>query len=302
MTVIYASVANVCNTNRHYPLSLPHSLFKACLRWFQETLPDYQPTRSSWSTTPSVDSQMRELPSDETPRMINVFPFQGANQRLPEQVIRAQFPTMAREEPAFRHRARIRSPIFKEEDRRSTECHAGGSTVSGNPTSHRTRPSSNAHQSSPGSYIFSPVPSLFRARARALAITGLSRGGTDGDRSQGVPGDGYLNGDGTRRNFRSYESPFSWRVKEKLRETHISNSEVSGGPSPQAMDLLASDEDAHRYGSPEISGADLINCHINVIVGLNMTGFRCQNARLIHRGRRISGMQLLHLHRARNCP
>jgi hypothetical protein len=224
----------------------------SCLRRFQEILPNYQPTQSSWSTTPSVESQMRESPSDETPRMIDVLPFQGANQRLPEQVIAAHFPSMAREEPSFRHHAGIRLSLFKEEDRTST--------VSGNSTSHRTRPSSNAHQSSPGSYIVSPVPSLFRARARALTITntaGLSRlGGTDGDRNQGVHGDGCLNGDG-RRYFRSYESPFSRRVKEKLREAHVSNSEASGGPSNKTVDLLASDEDADRYGSP---GVDLISC------------------------------------------
>lgn len=249
-----------------------------CLRWFQDILPNYQPTRSSWSTTPSVDSEMREYPSGDAPRIIDVLPFQGTNQRLPEQVIRAHFPSMAREEPSFRHRAGIRSSLFKEKEKRTrTERHAGGSAVSGNFTSHRTRPSSNTHQSSPGSYINSPVPSLFRARARALTITGtsgLSRlGGTDGDRNQGVHGDGCSNGDGGR-DFRSYESPFSRRIKEKLREAHVSNSEASK-PSNQAVDLLASGEDADRYGSPEILGADLISCHINIVVGLIMTGSRC---------------------------
>ena len=221
---------------------------------------------------------MHEYPSDETPRTIDVLPFQGVNQRLPEQVIAAHFPSVAQEEPSFRHRPGIRSSLFKEEDRASTECHASDSTVSGNSTSHRTRPSLNAHQNSPGSYIVSPVPSLFRARARALTITstsGLSRtGGTDGDRNQGVYGDGCPNGDG-RRYFRSYESPFSRRVKEKLRETHVSDSEASGGPRNQAVDLLTSDGDADRYGSPEILGADLISCHINIVVGLKMTGSRC---------------------------
>jgi hypothetical protein len=266
------SVASVCNTHRDYP-SLPHSQFKACscLRWFQEILPNYQPTQSSWSTTPSVESQMREHPSDETPHMIDALPFQGRKQRLPEQVIRAHFPSMAREEPSFRHRAGIRSSLFKEKEGRT-------STVSGNFTSNRTRPSSNDHQSSPGSYIISPVPSLFRARARALTITGTSGlsplGGTNGDGNQDVYGDGRSNGD-ARRDFRSYESPFSRRIKEKLREAHVSNSEASGRPSNQAVDLLASDEDADRYGSPEILGADLISCHNNIVVGLKMTGSRC---------------------------
>lgn len=219
-----------------------------------EILPNYQPTRSSWSNTPSVESQTREYPFDETPRMIDVLSFQGANQQLPEQVIAEHFPRVAREEPSFRHRAGIRSSLFKEEDRTSIECHAGGSTASRNSTTHRARPPSNAHQSGPGSYIVSPVPSLFRARARALTITntsGLSRlRRTDGDRNQGVHGD-YSNGNG-RRYFRSYESPFSRRVKEKLREVRVSDSEASRQPSNQAVDLFASDEDADRYGSPEI--------------------------------------------------
>jgi len=250
--------------------TLPHSRSKACscLHWFQETLANYQPTRSSWSTTPTVESQMRENPSDETPRMIDVLPLQGTNRRPPEQVIGAHFPSMTREEPSFRHRVGIRSSLFKEENRTSTE--------SGNSTSHKTRPSPKAHQSSPRSHIISPVPSLFRARARALTIassSGLSRlGGTDGDRNQSVHGDGCSNGDG-RRDFWSYESPFSRRVKEKLREARVSNSESSGGPSNQAVDLFASDEDAGRYGSPETLGADLISCLINIVVGLKMT--RC---------------------------
>ena len=221
---------------------------------------------------------MRDYPSDETSRLVDALPFQGANQRLPEQVIGVQFPSMAREEPSFRHRARIKSPLFKEEDRTGAECHAGVSTVSGNYTSNRTRPSTNTYQSRPGSHIVSPVPSLFRARARALAITstsGLLRsGGTHGDGSQGVHGDRFSDGDG-RRDFRSYESPFSWRVKEKLREAHVSNPEASGGqPSNQAVDLLASDADVDRYSSSEILGADLISCRINT-VGLKMTGSRC---------------------------
>jgi hypothetical protein len=217
-------------------------------------MPNYQPTRSSWSTTPSVESQMREYPFDETPRMIDVLPFQGTNRRLPKQVIRAHFPSIAREEPSFRHRVGIRSSLFKEKEGRK-------STASGDFTNHGTRPSSTAHQSSPGSYIISPVPSLFRARARALTITGtsgLSRlGGTNGDRNQGIHGDGCSSGDGGR-DFRSYESPFSRRIKEKLREAHVSNFEPSGGPSNQAVDLLAPDEDTDRYVSPDILGADLI--------------------------------------------
>lgn len=227
---------------------------------------NYQPTRSSWSTTPTVESQMREYPSDETPRMIDVLPFHETNPRPPGQVIRVHFPSMAREEPSFRHRARTRPPLFKEkDDRRGTKCHAGGSTVSGNFTSHKTRPSSNARQSSPGSYIISPVPSLFRARARALTMTGTSGlprlEGTDRDRDHGVHGDGCSNGD-VRRDFRSYGSPFSRRIKEKLREAHVSNTEVPGGPSNQAVDLLASGEGA---GSAEILGADLISCHIHIV-------------------------------------
>ena len=241
-------------------LYLTLCLGRSCLRYFhQEILANYEPTRSSWSTTPTVESQTREHPSDETPRMTDVLPFQGMNRRPPEQVIGAHFPSMAREEPSFRYRARIRSSLFKE-DKTSTE--------SGNFTSHRTRPSPKARRSSPKSHLISPVPSLFRARARALTITGasgLSRlGGTDDDMNQGVHSNGCPNGDG-RRDFWSYESPFSRRVKEKLREAHVPKSEASRGPSNQAVDLLASDEDAGRYCSPEISGADLISFHVNIV-------------------------------------
>jgi hypothetical protein len=212
---------------------------------------------------------MREYPSGDTPCVIDTFPFQGTNQRLPEQVIRAHFPSMAREEPSFRHRAGIRSSLFKEKGKRtSTERNAGGSAVSGNLTDHRARPSSNTHQSSPGSYITSPVSSLFRARARALTIagtSGLSRvGGTDGDGNQGVHGNRCSDGDGGR-DFRGCESPFSRRIKEKLREAHVSNFEASGRPSNKAVDLPAS-EDADRYISPDILGANLISCHIYIVV------------------------------------
>jgi hypothetical protein len=175
----------------------------------QEILPNYQPTRSSWSTTPCVESQLCEYLSDETPH------------RRPAQAIGTQFSSMGREERPFQHRAGARSSIFKQDD---IDSQASGSTVSESFTSYSTRPLSNTHESSPGNYIVSPVPSLCRARVRALTITGTSGfsrlGGTEEDGNPSIRGDRRSNG-ADRRNFRSYGSPFSQRVKEKLREAHV---------------------------------------------------------------------------------
>jgi len=220
----------------NHPLSTTLSVLRVLvLMLVQEILRDYEPTRSSWSTTPSVGSQIHEYP-DKTPHMIDGLPLQTfttQHQRLPVQAIGTQFPSMDREERAFQDRARARSSIFKQGDK------------------------INSHESSPGNYIVSPVPSLCRARARALMITGTSessrQGGSDGDRNQGVHGDRCLNGN-DRRDFRSYESPFSRRVKEKLRGAHISR-----GPSDRAMKFLASAEDREQNREPEILSADLIS-------------------------------------------
>ena len=109
------------------------------------------------------------------------------------------------------------------------------------------------------------------------STSGLSRSGrTHSDRYQSVHGDECPNEDG-RRNFWSYEPPLSWHVnlKEKLREAHVSNPGASGGqPSNQAVDLLASDKDSDHCGSPEIL-CDLISCHINVVVRLNVSMLGC---------------------------
>lgn len=210
---------------------------------------------------------MGEYPSDETPHMIDELPLQDTAQdlQLPTQAIGAQFPSVD-QEGSFQHRAvRTRSPVYREEDQTTPDSHAGSGTVSERPTSHSTRPSLNTHQSSPGNCIVSPVPSLCRARARARTITSTSgvsrRKQTEGDRNQVLYGDEGSNRDG-RQDFRSYESPFARRVKERLREVHVHDYEPRREPSNRAVELPSPAEDVGRDGEPEILGAGLIpSCH-----------------------------------------
>jgi hypothetical protein len=147
------------------------------------------------------------------------------------------------QEGSLQHRAvrRTRSPVY-EEDTTTPESDAGSGTVSESSTSQSTRPSLNTHQSSPGSHIISPVLSLCRARARALTIAGTSEvSRTERGKIQGTYGDGCSNGDG-------YESRFSRRVKEKLREVHVHDYESPREPSNQVVEPRASAEDAERNG------------------------------------------------------
>jgi hypothetical protein len=184
------------------------------------------------------------------------------DRRPPTQAIGAQLPNLDQEEGSFQHRAlRTRSSVYKEEDTTMPDSHAGNITVSERSMNHSSRPSLNTHQSSPGHCIVSPAPSLYRARARARTITGTSgvsrRKQTEGDRNQCIYDDGYSNEDG-RQDFRSHESPFARRVKERLREVHVYDHESLREPSNQAVELPVSTGDAGRHGEPEILGADLI--------------------------------------------
>ena len=151
---------------------------------------------------------------------------------------------------SLQHRAVRRSSVY-EEDTTTPESDVGSGTVSESSMSQSTRPSLNTHQSSPRSHIISPVTSLCRARARAqttAGTSGVSR--LNVDKNQGTRGGGYSNGGG-------YESRFSRRVKEKLREVHVHDYESPRAPSNQAVGQRASAEDAERTsnGKPEILGA-----------------------------------------------
>ncbi len=221
-------------------------------------MPNYQPTRSSWSTTPCVESQIGEYLSDEAPH------------RRPAQAIGTQFSSMGREGRPFQHRARARSSIFKQDD---IDSQASGSTLSESFTSHNTRPLSNTHESSPGNHIVSPVPSLCRARARALMVTGTSGfsrlGETEDDGNPSIRGGDRRSNGAERRDFRSYGSPFSQRVKEKLREAHVKGPGSPRRPGCQAAELPAPVEDDKHGSSPEIQGADL-HPFYRIVVGLQM--------------------------------
>jgi hypothetical protein len=209
---------------------------------------------------------MREYSSDETPHTIDEFLLREVttrDQRIPTQAIGTQFQSMDREEGLFQHHSvrRTRSPVYKEDDTTISDSHAGSDTVSESSTSHSTRPSPNTYQSSSGSCIVSPEPSLCRAHARALTITGTSGFShlerTEGDGNQGIYGDGCSSVDG-RQDFRSYESPFSRRVKEKQREAPVYDYESPREPGNQVVELPASAEDAER--SNRQPGTDLIPC------------------------------------------
>ena len=169
------------------------------------------------------------------------------------------------QEGSLQHRAvrTTRSSVYEEEDPTTLDSDAGSGIVSESSISHSTRPSLNTHQSSPGTCIISPVPSLCLARARALNIAGTSGFSrliqTEGDRNQGTYSDECSNGDG-RQDFRSYKSRFSRRVKEKLREVHVYDYELPREPSNQAVEPPASAEDAERKDEPEILGASVSLC------------------------------------------
>ena len=228
-------------------------------------MPHYQPTPSSWSATPSDESQMCEYPSDETPHMTNeplLREVTAQDRRIPTQAIETQFPSMDQEEGSFWRRPilQTRSPVYREEDTTIPDSHAGGDTVSESSSSHSTQPSPNTLQSSPGSCIVSPEPSLCRAHARALTITGTSGFSrlkqAEGEGNQGTYGDGCSNVDG-RQDFRRYESPFSRRVQEKLRDAHVYDHGSPGESSNQTAELPAWTEDPERNCQPEILGAYL---------------------------------------------
>jgi hypothetical protein len=214
---------------------------------------------------------MREYPSDETPYMITPYMIKdillpevtAQDQQIPTQAIETQFPSMDQEEEgSFRQRPirRTRSPVYKEEDTTIPDSHAGSDAVSERYTNHGTQPSPNTHQSSPGSCIVSPDSSLYRAHTRALTITGASGFSrlkqTEDDGNQGIYGDECSNVDG-RQDFRRYQSPFSRRVKEKLRAAHVYDHGPPGESSNQAVDLPTWTEDAERNRQPEILSADL---------------------------------------------
>jgi hypothetical protein len=136
-----------------------------------------------------------------------------------------------------------------------------GSSVSESSMSSDTRTLSSTPQLSPGDCITSPTPSLCRARDRALVTTGtsgfsrLGQAEPQGDvRNQDLQSNGHPNGD-SKRDVHSYESPFSRRVKEKLRQVQAHTNESPREPGKRAV---PSAKDAERDCEREIRGENVI--------------------------------------------
>ena len=162
------------------------------------------------------------------------------------------------------HRAvsSARSSVHEEGDTTSPDAQASGGVMPERSTSNDARALSTTYQNSPGNYVVSPTPSLCRARIRALLITDTPRFSyleqpqkQGGVRNQDVHGDGHLDRDG-RRDLSGYESPFSRRVKEKVRRVQAHSESSPGERSKQTAELPPSAKNAERSCKPEIQGDD----------------------------------------------
>jgi hypothetical protein len=187
---------------------------------------------------------MREHAS-EISSVIDQSPLRAATtqgQRPPARTTEAQSLRMDMEKQS-RQRHTVRrtgSHIHKEGETTSPDTQTSGDHVSQGSISNGVAALSNS--SSPRS-IVSPISSLYRARARALTITSTSvysqeeqtelRGDFRGHSVQSS------NKDDTR-DFRSYESPFSRRVKEKSRQIHARGEEPHSEPSQRNVEPPAS--------------------------------------------------------------
>ena len=203
-------------------------------------MPHYHPTPNPLSVTSPDESNIREYASDETSSLIDQLLLRVATaqgQRPPVQTVEAQSLRMDAEKQSREGHTigETGSLVYKEEETTSPDTQTGGDRVSQSSISNGSAASSHTRQSSPRS-IVSPISSLYRAHARALTITSTSayshekqaelRGGFRGHGVQSP------NEDDTH-NFRSYESPFSRRVKEKFRQMHAHGEKPYSEPSQQ---------------------------------------------------------------------
>jgi hypothetical protein len=180
-----------------------------------------------------------------------------AQEQRSTQTIEARAPIMHVEEWSSHHPAvsGTRSPGATT---RAGSQAGRSSGVSESSMSDDSRALSSISQLSPGDCNTSPTPSLCRARDRAWVITGFSRLGQAGLRgdvtNQDVQGNEHTNGD-SKRDFRSYESPFSRRVKEKLRQVQAHTDE---SPRELGKRTAPSAKDAEHDCEREIRGESLI--------------------------------------------
>ena len=92
----------------------------------------------------------------------------------------------------------------------------------------------------------------------ASGISHLEQPQTQGvGRNQDVHGDGHPNGDG-RPDFRSYESPFSRRVKEKARRVQAHSEDSPRERSKPTAELPSAKNVGRRY-ELEIQGDDSLH-------------------------------------------
>jgi len=164
--------------------------------------------------------------------------------RLPAYAVGARSTGVAQEERRFQNGSvrGIRSSEYKETT--SSDHQTGGSCVFVNDGARESDPNQGGNTIN----SVSPMPSLHWARERAVTVAHCSEflrsEQTQIERWQRrsrnprcrTYGDAK-NGDGSR-DFRNYESPFTQRVREKLRRVH-----GSGEPSQETAELRASIED-----------------------------------------------------------
>lgn len=182
---------------------------------------------------------MHEHASDETSLLVDESPIRAAiaQEQRSAQTIVARAPMMHVEEGSSHHLpvSGTRSPEGTTRVGSQAGC---GSSVSESSMSNDTRALSNTPQLSPGDCVTSRTPSLCRARDRAMV----------------VQGNGHSNGDG-KRDVRSYESPFSRRVKEKLRQVQAHTDE---SPREPGRRIVLSAKDPEHDCEREIRGENLI--------------------------------------------
>jgi hypothetical protein len=164
---------------------------------------------------------------------------------LPVQRLEAQCPRTDGEEQSFQRRAVSSTRSLKQKGDVTSLNFQSGGTASERSISNSTQASSITNRSNSGNRIVSPIPSLRRARARALTIGGTSEYSRreqkemqGGVRTQSSRSDEPSDEDG-RWDLRNRESPFSSRVKEKLRQVHAYDEESPREPVKQAVRLPA---------------------------------------------------------------
>jgi hypothetical protein len=216
-------------------------------------LPQYHPTpcpQSSASSPFGNESQMcKYRPMDPQPTPSPTT----QHQWLQTQVVEVQSTGEVQEERPLQHRgtSTIRTSKYKREDRTSQDPLATKSTGWESSISNDARTLDSGQSSSGGA--ISPISSLSRTPVRAQTIVGTpgflrleQMGLRERSRAHNAY-DGATSVDG-KHSFGSYESPFTHRVKEKLRrrQAHALNEELPRKPNQRTTELRASTGECNR--------------------------------------------------------